>query len=178
MTAIETDTLFLLTSPEPERKRVFGTGFAVAQNQEQLFILTCAHVVEQLDGKVMIDGQPTAVVAAGSSNAVDLALLSVPCYEVQPLLNRLGQSRPGMNFQLCGYSPFSGAKENYVLRPVQGRLGKAVAFESVRQGRVAAWDIHVEDDEFSRLQGGYSGSPLCDDQGRLRLPGLCPPLLI
>jgi hypothetical protein len=32
---------------------------------------------------------------------------------------------------------------------------------------VEAWDIHVEDDEFSKLQGGYSGSPLCNKNGGL-----------
>ena len=165
--AIATDALFLLTSPEPERKKVFGTGFAVAQQDEKLFILTCAHVVEQLEGKVMVGSLTAELVAAGSSNVVDLALLSIPCHEARTMLNRLGQARPGMTFQLCGYSPFSGAKENHVLRPIQGRLGKAIFFEPSGKGRVPAWDIQVQDDDFSKLQGGYSGSPLCDDKGRL-----------
>ncbi len=165
--AIEKDTVFLLTSPEPDRKKAFGTGFAVAHKDGLLYLLTCAHVVEQLDGKVRVGEREAEIAAIGSGDSIDLALLRIPCNEAPPLLNTVIKGKPNKPTQLCGYGSFSGAKGNYVLRDIHGRLGKSIAFESPGSRRVEAWDLHVEDDEFSKLQGGYSGSPLCDEQGGL-----------
>jgi hypothetical protein len=165
--AINKDSVFLLTSADGGKK-AFGTGFAVAQQDGRLYLLTCAHVAEQLDGRIQAAGQEAEILAKGSADGVDLALLRIPCEQPPPLLNRTVQGKEGMRFQIGGYGPFAGAKDNYVFRPIHGKLGKSIAFESPGSGRVEAWDLHVdEDDDFSRLQGGYSGSPLCDEQGRL-----------
>ncbi len=164
--AIEKNAVFLLTSADGSKK-AFGTGFAVAHADGQLHLLTCAHVAEQLDGRIQAAGQEAEILAKGSADGVDLALLRIPCEQPPPLLNRAVQGKEGMRFHICGYGPFAGAKDNYVLRHIEGKLGKSIAFESPGSGRVEAWDLHVEDDDFSRLQGGYSGSPLCDEQGRL-----------
>ncbi|MCI5210410.1 MAG: serine protease [Candidatus Electrothrix sp. ATG2] len=163
--AIAQDAIFLLTGPEAKRSKIFGTGFAVAHKDGQLYLLTCAHVVEQLEGKVRVGEQEAEVEAIGSGDSIDLALLRIPCAEPPLLLHHIVQGRVDMKFEICGYGPFSGAKGNYVLRDIAGRLGKSIAFESPGNDRVEAWDLHVEDDEFSRLQGGYSGLPLCDEDG-------------
>ncbi|XOF35106.1 MAG: S1 family peptidase [Candidatus Electrothrix sp. YB6] len=166
--AIEKEVVFLLTSAEGGKK-AFGTGFAVAYQDGQLYLLTCAHVVDQLDDRIRVSGHEAEaiVVAKGAADGIDLALLRIPCEDPPPLLNRTAKGKAEKGFHICGYGPFSGAKNNYVLRHIEGRLGKSITFESPGSGRVEAWDLHVEDDDFSRLQGGYSGSPLCDEQGRL-----------
>jgi hypothetical protein len=164
--AINKNSVFLLTSADGSKK-AFGTGFAVAHADGLLHLLTCAHVAEQLDGRIQAAGQEAEILAKGSADGVDLALLRIPCEQPPPLLNRAVQGKEGMRFHICGYGPFAGAKDNYVLRHIEGKLGKSIAFESPGSGRVEAWDLHVEDDDFSRLQGGYSGSPLCDEQGQL-----------
>ncbi len=165
---IDKKSVFLLTCADSGRKKAFGTGFAVAHRDGQLFILTCAHVVDQLDGRVSVGGKAAEIEALGSADGIDLALLRISCGQSPPLLNRPVLGEPEMKFHICGYGPFAGAKGNYVLRHIEGKLGKSIAFESVRGiGRIDAWDLHVEDDDFSRLQGGYSGSPLCDDEGGL-----------
>ncbi len=166
---IDNKAVFLLTGAEPDRKKTFGTGFAVAHKDGQLYLVTCAHVLDQLDNRVGVSGHGTEaeVLERGAADGIDLALLRIPCEQPSPLLNRALRGQADMKFEICGYGPFSGAKDNYVLRHIEGRLGKSIAFESPGSGRVEAWDLHVEDDEFSRLQGGYSGSPLCDEQGRL-----------
>ena len=166
---IDRNSVFLLTGAQGDKK-AFGTGFAVAHQDGQLYILTCAHVVDQLDGKVKVGRYEAEaeIEALGAADGIDLALLRIPCVQPPPLLNRPIPGEPEMKFHICGYGPFSGAKDNYVLRHIEGKLGKSIAFESVRgSGRTDAWDLHVEDDDFSRLQGGYSGSPLCDQEGRL-----------
>ncbi|MCI5128186.1 MAG: serine protease, partial [Candidatus Electrothrix sp. AUS3] len=164
---IARDAIFLLTGPESDRRKVFGTGFAVAYKERQLYLLTCAHVVEQLDGKVMVGEQEAEIAEIGSGDSIDLALLRIPCNEAPFLLNTVIKGKPNKPVHLCGYGSFSGAQHNYILRPVKGRLGKSIAFESPGKGRIEAWDLHVKDDDFSKLQGGYSGSPLCDEEGRL-----------
>lgn len=170
--AIEKDAVFLLTSTD-SGKKAFGTGFAVACKEGKLYLLTCAHVIEQLGGRVVASGadavpHEAAIEAAGSSNTVDLALLSIRHDgDAPPLLNRPAKGKPDMLFQILGYGPHFGARENYVLRDIQGRLGKPISFKAVGIKSIEAWDIHVDDDEFSKLQGGYSGSPLCDAAGSL-----------
>jgi hypothetical protein len=163
---IDKDAVFLLTSADGGKK-AFGTGFAVAHQDGRLYLLTCAHVADQLDSKVRVSGQEAEILAKGSPDSIDMALLRIPCEQPPLLLNRAVRGKEGLKFQICGYGPFAGAKDNYVLRHIEGRLGKSIAFESPGSGRVEAWDLHVEDDDFSRLQGGYSGSPLCDEQGGL-----------
>ncbi len=163
---IDKNAVFLLTSADGSKK-AFGTGFAVAHKDGQLYLLTCAHVAEQLDSKVNVGGQKAEILAQGSADSIDMALLRIPCEQPPPLLNRAVKGKESLKFHICGYGPFAGAKDNYVLRHIEGRLGKSIAFESPGSGRVEAWDLHVEDDDFSRLQGGYSGSPLCDEQGGL-----------
>ena len=167
--AIDNKAVFLLTGAEPGRKKAFGTGFAVAYEDGQLYLLTCAHVLDQLDDRVRVSGHEVEaeMLAKGGADGIDLALLRIPCEDPPPLLNRTATGQAEKKFHICGYGPFSGAKDNYVLRDIEGRLGKSIAFESPGSGRVEAWDLHVDDDDFSRLQGGYSGSPLCDEQGRL-----------
>ncbi|MCW5213282.1 trypsin-like peptidase domain-containing protein [Desulfobulbus sp. TB] len=167
--AIDNKAVFLLTGAEPGRKKAFGTGFAVAYEDGQLYLLTCAHVLDQLDNRVRVSGHEVEaeVLTKGGADSIDLALLRIPCQDPPSLLNRTAKGQAEKKFHICGYGPFSGAKNNYVLRDIEGRLGKSIAFESPSTGRVEAWDLHVEDDDFSRLQGGYSGSPLCDEQGRL-----------
>ena len=166
---IDRNAVFLLTSAEGDKK-TFGTGFAVAYQDGQLYLLTCAHVLDQLDNRIRVSGHEAAaqVVAKGAADGIDLALLRIPCEQPPPLLNSPVSGEPEMKFHICGYGPFAGAKDNYVLRNIEGKLGKSIVFESVRgKGRIDAWDLHVEDDDFSRLQGGYSGSPLCDAEGGL-----------
>ena len=163
---IDKNAVFLLTSADGGKK-AFGTGFAVACKEGQLYLLTCAHVADQLDGRINAGGEEAEIVVRGSADGIDLALLRIPCEQAPPLLNSIVSGKQDKKFQICGYGPFAGAKDNYVLRDIEGRLGKAIAFESAGGERVEAWDLHVEDDDFSRLQGGYSGSPLCDETGGL-----------
>ncbi|MCI5130969.1 MAG: hypothetical protein D3904_05455, partial [Candidatus Electrothrix sp. EH2] len=158
---IDNKAVFLLTGPE---SKVFGTAFAVAHKDGLLYLLTCAHVVEQLGGKVKVGEQEAEITAIGSGNSIDLALLRISYGEPPLLLNRIARGRTDMKFESCGYTPFLG---KYVLRNIEGRLGKSITFEPLGNDCVEAWDLHVEGDSVLKLLSGCSGSPLCDGLGRV-----------
>jgi hypothetical protein len=162
---IDEKTIFRLPSPESYKNKNFGTGFAVAYKDRHLFILTCAHVVEKLNGSVKINGCEADIVAIGSAESVDLALLRIPCEQPPPLQNHIVKGERNKKIQLRG---FSFLNKTYELREIEGKLGK----NSPRQSKdsydlIPTWDLHIEDDDFCKLKGGYSGSPLCDEDGRL-----------
>lgn len=167
---IEKNSVFLLTCSEADgNKKAFGTGFAFSYMEEEkkLFILTCAHVVEILKCKVKIDKYEAVVEAIGSSETIDLALLSIPwTSSPPPILNQLVQGMTGMKCQLCGFYSADPKSLLHVVRNIKGNIGQSIGLGA---DRVEAWDIHAdtEGDELSKLNFGYSGSPLCDDNGRL-----------
>ncbi|MGB5686694.1 MAG: serine protease, partial [Candidatus Electrothrix sp.] len=168
---IARDAVFLLTCADPDKKKVFGTGFAVAHRDEQLYLLTCAHVVDDLNRKVMANGYEAEIVETGSRDTIDLALLRISYKnkETPPLLNRANRGKPDKRFQLCGYGLFRGAKDNHARREIQGSLGEDLGLTfDVGKSSIEAWELKIDpDDPLSKLQPGYSGSPLCDEDGRL-----------
>jgi GTPase SAR1 family protein len=167
---IDTSALFRLGNQDSGKKRKFGTGFSIGYDQQNLFILTCAHVVDDLGGEVWINDEHKAeIIANGISKGVDLALLKVCYYSIKntpSLLNCITEGKLGVKFEVCGYRTFEQNKYN--LRTVTGSLGKSSFVESfTNNDRVKIWDLNITDDDFSKLQGGYSGSPLCNEEGKL-----------
>ncbi len=165
---IDQNTVFRLASPEPDKNKKFGTGFAVACKDKRLFILTCAHVVKDLNDHVKVIGQEidqADIVKIGAIDAIDLALLSIPWDDPPPpLQNCISKKDEGDKIQLRG---FSLVNKNYGLRRIKGHLGQSAPRQSSDGDYIPTWDLHITDDDFCQLKGGYSGSPLCDENGRL-----------
>ncbi|MCI5218729.1 MAG: hypothetical protein D3914_05950 [Candidatus Electrothrix sp. LOE2] len=160
----------VLGNPDSDKKRKFGTGFSIGYDQQNLFILTCAHVVNDLGGEVWINDEHKAeIIANGISKDVDLALLKVCCSSITntpSLLNCITEGELGVKFEVCGYRTFEQNKYN--LRTITGSLGKSSFVESsANNDRIKIWDLKITDDDFSKLQSGYSGSPLCNEEGKL-----------
>lgn len=167
---IDPNSLVRLGNPPSDKKRKFGTGFSIGYDQKNLFILTCAHVVDDLGGEVWINDEHKAeIIANGISKDVDLALLKGGCSsatDTPSLLNCITEGELGIKFEVCGYRTFEQNKYN--LRTITGSLGKSSFVESSSsKHRIKIWDLNITDDEFSKLQGGYSGSPLCNEKGDL-----------
>lgn len=165
---IANESIFLLTSSIPAENQRFGTGFSVAyiENERKLFIITCAHVVDDLKCNVKISGQEAVVEVKGSRESLDLALLSIRWNDSSPpppILNQFIKGITGKKFHVCGYSSI-GSKNPHVLRSIKGEIGERIGFGDDRN---EAWDIHIDGDELSNLKEGYSGSPLCDEEGKL-----------
>lgn len=155
------DSVILINSNDPNISR-FGTGFIIHQDEQFTYVLTCAHVVREVGGlnKVSTKGIPAMVVASGEDDNIDLSVL-----RFEGLLDKLPLAlcpigEEGHSFITAGFQFFD---QDYLIRPLHGKLGKQVGLESKkRKERIDAWDLQIVDDY--RLQPGYSGSPVVDEE--------------
>lgn len=159
------DSIVLINSKDITNNR-FGTSFAIFRDEDALYLLTCAHVVDDVGGveQVIAGGLQASVVVCGerenpdldSYNPVDLAVLKVDELPEQPVLNCCPVGFKEMPFMTAGFQAFS---KSFLIRPLQGSLGEQVGLESRKSGnRVRAWDLKICDDY--GLKPGYSGSPV------------------
>ncbi|MCB9104327.1 MAG: TIR domain-containing protein [Anaerolineales bacterium] len=156
------NSVVLITGTDPGNSR-FGTGFIIYQDDEMAYLLTCAHVVDDVGGANAIDveGAPAAVVAYGSAAELDLAVLRVPSRMDKKPLPLQPTGDKDSRFLTAGFQKFGS---HFLVRPLQGILGQTVALAVRGQAdRVRAWDLKIEDDY--QLQPGYSGSPVLDQAG-------------
>lgn len=145
--------------------RTTGTGFVIHHEEDDTWILTCAHVVEDAGGaaKVRIklgkDTRPAELVGnlCGSRDTIDLALLKVSKLDV-PVLSLSFDGKKDDRFQIPGFAEMDG---KFAGEPVNGKLGDQFPLET-EGPRVRAWQLRVTGD--ISLQPGYSGSPVvCTD---------------
>ena len=149
----------LITSAETSNNR-FGTGFVIYQDDDLAYLLTCAHVVDDVGGAENIDveGASATVVAYGSAAELDLAVLCVAGQLNKTPLSLQPAGDKDSQFLTAGFQKFSN---RFLVRPLQGILGQTVALAVRGQAdRVRAWDLKIEDEY--QLQPGYSGSPVLD----------------
>ena len=148
----------VLVQSQDESNDRFGTGFTFHRNSGSVFILTCAHVVNDVGGKdkVKIQGTPANVVAIGEEDGLDIAVLCVKSLHERPLLRLRDNGERGDYFTTEGYQNSNG----YLLSPLHGCLGERISFLPKKENseQVKAWDLII-DGEYA-LQGGYSGSPV------------------
>lgn len=152
----------LITSRDPENNQ-FGTGFVIHQDKSATYLVTCAHVVDDVGGTeaaINADDSPAKVVAAGLADGLDMAVLRVEGLHNYPPLPLQASAQKGTEFTLVGFQKF---RQRHVVRPLEGRLGHPVGLTLPdRPGRISAWDLIIEGDT---LQRGYSGSPVVDKTG-------------
>lgn len=156
------DSIVLITSRDSDRSRNFGTGFAIAQDDKTIYLLTCAHVIRDVGGReqVLVDGIPATVVAAGDEVGFDLAVLRVEGLWDKPRLSLCLSGEAEKPLIIAGFYQFD-PKTPPALRTIRGSLGEQIRLSS-RDGsdRVKAWDLKIEGEYY--LQPGYSGSPVID----------------
>lgn len=166
------DAVVLLTSTEPDKNKSFGSAFIIARDESYSYLLTCAHVLEQINGKetginkLRISGLDAAVeiIKCGANDAIDMALLKVAGLFDKPMFEQFILGNPDSNIFINGYSSFESKTQ--VERKLEGKLGKPIKLNA--QGiEVKAWDINIQDDNFSKLAGGYSGSPVYNSKNEV-----------
>lgn len=156
------NSVVLIAGADPGNSR-FGTGFVIYQDDEMAYLLTCAHVVDDVGGADAIDveGASAEVVAYGSAAELDLAVLRVASRVDKKPLPLQPTGDKDSRFLTAGFQKFGS---HFLVRPLQGVLGQTVALAIRGQAdRVRAWDLKIEDDY--QLQPGYSGSPVLDQAG-------------
>ena len=159
--AILFDSIHLVTG---NAGGAFGTCFVVSVQQKSSRVVTCRHVIAQLETEGVapkVAGVPATLLTAADSE-VDLAVLEVPVELGKPLRLR-SKERAGIPVVALG---FQRGASTHTLRPVCGTLSGAVTLArseaSSSQPGYRAWDIKVDGD--GRLEEGYSGSPVFDDR--------------
>ena len=73
------DSIVLIASAKDNRKNVIGTGFIFHKEQNCIYLLTCAHVVEDVGGadNIKVNNIPAEVIKIGDIQGFDLAVLKV-----------------------------------------------------------------------------------------------------
>lgn len=143
--------------------KTFGTGFVVHQDEAFSYLVTCAHVVRDIEkangdqGKLLAEDSVATVVVQGDCDAIDLAVLRVDrWYRRSPVVLSIAVAadRP---VEIVGHREYSGTKGAWE-RPITGRLERPLR-QKLKGQVVPAWDLLLPPDE---LQPGYSGSPVID----------------
>ncbi len=153
-------SVVLITSQNPQNSR-FGTGFVIYHTTQNSYLLTCAHVIDDVGGVGTVDmaGHTAEVVAIGSAAGLDLAVLKVTRLTDSLALPLKTTGQKGDAFQTAG---FQQSGKYFLMRPLQGILGETVRLMARGQtSPIKAWDLKIEGDD--PLQPGYSGSPVVDE---------------
>ncbi|NES04827.1 MAG: SUMF1/EgtB/PvdO family nonheme iron enzyme [Okeania sp. SIO2F4] len=153
-------SIVLITSADDRKKNVIGTGFTFYREQNYTYLLTCAHVVEDVGGEesLLVDGISPEVVAMGDIQGFDLAVLRVE--NLNNLLLQLINLSEAENkkFQIPGNYLY-GEEKKRRLKIVEGVVGKK-SFLTQNNQRVIAWELSINSGD--RLRKGYSGAPVVD----------------
>lgn len=139
----------------------FGTGFSIRCEAGATWILTCAHVVDDVGGNdhVLVDAKPAQVVGRGEPKAVDLAVLRVPGLEMPPFKLGLAGGKD-MPCVIPGCTAFMGGLRKR--ESLEAVLDGQVDFSECGERWIAAWALRIVG--VTPLDGGYSGSPVMQGQ--------------
>lgn len=158
------ESVVLIT--DREGSRAFGTGFVVRTDPQSAWIVTCAHVLDEIGGagKTLAAGLAVEAVSGSDKNDFDAVVLRVDNTggQLGQAIPLQARATPGAPFEVLGYYVYDhqGALAR---ETVLGRLEKAIEIASrKRRAAVTAW--HVKLDGSDRLKRGYSGSPVIDPQ--------------
>jgi len=168
------DSVLLITSQDEHNTNV-GTGFVFWRDSHQAYILTCAHVVEDVGGvanlrleqisknQVEHNQKLTAeAVALGARDGVDLAVLRVSGLDM-PALPLFTLTEPG------GRCAIHGCKEasypTFVAESLQARIAKLNRVIVSGKAVSTTWLLYLDAND--ALVGGYSGSPVSLENGQV-----------
>lgn len=136
----------------------FGTAFLIAVGGQR-FMLTCGHVVRDVGcTSVRVGGMPADVLAIGSPDGSDLALLKMHSEWPGAALNLGGSSPAEGLFTTVGFQTYS---DRYVLRTLSGTFGrKSLLLGRAGESRMATVELAFGGD--IRIQAGFSGAPIIE----------------
>jgi len=149
-------------------QKTFGTGFVMHQDREFSYLVTCAHVVCDIERKneaaeILAGGVVAQVKGRGEPEEIDLAVLAVPRWQDRSPLTLARGAESEMSICVWGHCSRED-KSALVREQQQGKLAKAAKLVGRRSGEaVTAWYLQFEGSD--RPEPGYSGGPvLCGDR--------------
>jgi len=165
------ESIVLITSYYDKKANVIGTGFAFHREEDITYLLTSAHVVEDMGGKnnVLVDNIPAEIVAIGDIRGFDLAVLRVKRLDHIPLLKLTilsPETEKDLNIKICGNYLY--AEEKKILREtVEGIIETSKKIKVIQFAeKVTFWKLQIQQ---GRLKKGYSGAPVVDSETGLVL---------
>ncbi|MGD1699848.1 trypsin-like peptidase domain-containing protein, partial [Dapis sp. BLCC M229] len=161
------ESIVLITSAK--RANVIGTGFTFYREKNYIYLLTCAHVVEDMGGEenVRVNNIPVELVEIGNAQGFDLAVLKVKdIFPVPPLKLMIlyGEQERSFEIKIPGYYLW-GQNNARRRRTIKGKMMVEVdgerAFQIIEYmpEEVAVGKLQIEQ---GKLQPGYSGAPVID----------------
>jgi hypothetical protein len=131
------DSIVLIFSSDP-KNTAFGTGFIIARDQNYSYLLTCAHVLEQINGKDATENKlkisgldvPVEILKPGASDAIDIALLKVAGLFNRPLFEQFMLGQEQAEIKVTGYSLFDSKNGQHVQRELKGKLSNRIKITS------------------------------------------------
>lgn len=155
------ESILLVTSKNPENHR-FGTGFVIYHFENSSWVVTCAHVVNDVGGEISleINGSPAKIVGIGASDELDLSLLKTERRLDTPVIKLGTYGRYGSLFSTAGFQLFG---RHFSIKRIVGKLVQQneLVSKSLSE-RIKVWAITILDDD--TLQDGYSGAPIIDNE--------------
>ena len=161
MSNLEGSIVLITSASDNSRKAdVVGTGFAFYREDNYTYLLTCAHVVEDVGGKenVLVNDIPAEVLAIGDVKNFDLAVLGVENLKVELFCLTSLSAAENVKFRTAGHFLY-GEEKKILLETVEGTLGKK-RFARKNHQTVAVWKLLIN--EGDRLRKGYSGALVVD----------------
>jgi len=151
------DLIVLVTSND-ENNHNFGTGFLIHRDEQHSYVLTCTHVIRDVNGfeRVNIDNIPATVIAFDKEDGADLAVVQVSRSLNKPILQFGMSGEEGDSFLTIGFQKYG---KWLLAKKLDGTLYSIVelAFWG-RSDRAKAWNLKMINNCY--LQRGYSGSPV------------------
>lgn len=148
--------------------RASGTAFCVRQNVNGAFLVTCRHVVTDLDagsGEVRVNGFPAVEIANGDDIGIDMSILSVAGATFSPLSVALNKS-VALETEVRGLGFRHLHGDHYFSNPVQGRIDRVLTVRK-QLSRLGSPSFRVAADKGFEFHPGLSGSPLCNVKGEV-----------
>ena len=156
-------TIALISSrPDPT---VFGTGFVIHADATRSYLVTCAHVVRDIQrssaepGDLLVDQAIATIEAIGTPETIDLAVLSVPRLANLPPLPLSSQATEGAAVEVYGQYTIE-KKSAKLAERLRGVLYKETVFSSAAF-KVRSFRLKLQEDD--RIQPGYSGGAVIWD---------------
>lgn len=136
----------------------FGTGFVIHKDDSATYVLTCTHVLQDINN-LKVNSQPAVVVASDQARfGFDLAVLKVEGQLNCPALDVYPIAKPGRSFTAAGFSDQAG---QYVLQQFRGTLGVPAGLKSQKFGDCGGWELDIRSE--GKFEDGHSGSPVIDE---------------
>ena len=151
----------MVTSKNPENRR-FGSGFVIYHFENSSWVVTCAHVVNDVGGELSIEvnGNTAKIVSTSGSEDLDLSLLETDVRLNNPVIKLGTYGRNGSPFTTAGFQVFG---KHFSIKQIAGKLvqqNKLISKSLLEQIKV--WTITILGDD--TLQDGYSGAPIIDNE--------------